>query len=223
VNRQRASLLTKGIVATAGLLALLASACTSKIDDSGTGAAGAGGNGLELVAFQAEAGVAENITLTVYSDGWGTELGTVPLAVEGSAVISFEEAQPYSDPAQYYIYAKAQGFYTKLYSCAKGDTIQVDLDAVPVRDNAVAGAIFGTQSYFAPSTLADTTLELVGPGIAAELVTDSEGRFGLEGLPLGTYSLTFPYQSQTITLELVHDTEGTDYQDLYFDEPMQAS
>jgi hypothetical protein len=223
MSSQLASFRTKGVVATASLLACFASACTTNSDEPGTGAGGAGGNGLELVAFQAEAGVAQDITLTVHSNGWGTELGTVPLAVEGPAVISFEEAQPYSDPAEYYIYAEAAGFYTKLYGCAKGDTIQVDLDAVPVRENAIAGVIFGTQSYFAPSYLANATIALAGPGIATELVTDSEGRFGLEGLPLGTYSLSFPYQTQTITLELLHDSEGTDYTDLYFDEPMQAS
>jgi len=217
---------TKGMLAAIGLLAIAASACTSKTGDPadpGTGGAGASGNGLQLLTIVPETGVATNITLTVYSDGWGTLLGTIPLATEGPQVIDMVEAQPYSNPAQYYIYAKADGFYTELYTCTKGASIDVDLDKVPVRSNAMAGVIFGQQSYFADSYLADTTVEIEGAAGSTTFTTDAQGRYGLDGLPVGTYALHFDYQGQTIDLTLVHDAEGTQYADLYFDEPMQAS
>lgn len=223
----------------AGLGLLLGLACTSKVaqDDDGTGgtggtASGGGGSsssstgtggGSTFLPLQPEEGVATDITLAVYSDGWGTLLETLTVPTEGPVTISVEETEPYTDPPQYYIYAMADGFYTELYSCTKDGSIDVDLDAVPARSDAVAGVIFAQQSYFADSYLSNTTIAVDGAGVQTTLTTDGQGRYGLEGLPLGTYTLSFPYQGETITLQMTNGTTGTDYEDLAFAEPMQAS
>jgi len=224
----------------AGLGMLLGLACTSKVSDAdgdggaGGTASGSGGEtststssgtggGSTFVPLQPEEGVATDITLAIYSDGWGTLLETLTVATEGPVTISVEETDPYTDPPQYYIYASADGFYTELYSCIKDGSIDVDLDAVPERSDAVAGVIFAQQGYFADSYLSDTTIAVDGAGVQTTLTTDAQGRYGLEGLPLGSYTLSFPYQDETITLQVTNGTAGTDYEDLFFAEPMQAS
>ena len=120
--------------------------------------------------------VATNITLSVYSDGWGDLLDTINLATEGPVVIDVHEEEPYYDPPAYYIYATADGFYTELYYCTKGDTIEVDLDAVPETPNTIAGVLFARQSFFADCDFADQTIQVTGPnGDKATITTDAQG------------------------------------------------
>jgi len=168
-------------------------------------------------------GVATDITLEVYSDGWGTLLDTLTLATEGSIVIDVKEPNPYSDPPAYYIYAKAKGFYTELYNCTKGQSIDVDLDAVPEEPNALAGVMFAKQSYFSDCYFANASVNLIDPsGVTRILQTDSQGRYGIRELPLGDYKIAFDYQGMPFSFDLVNGP-GTDYADLGFMEPMQAA
>jgi hypothetical protein len=187
---------------------------------AGTGAGGAGGSITPVVP---EPGVAHDITLSVYSNGWGTLLGTIHVDSEGPVVIDVNDPDPYGETPQFYIYAHAEGFYTELYGCSQGETIDVDLDAVPERPNAIAGVIFAQQSYFADSYLADQAIHLVGPGVDTTVTTDAQGRYGFENLPMGTYKLNLYYQDEIIVLETSNVTETTDYTDLSFFEPLQAS
>jgi len=120
-------------------------------------------NNLAPGPVEPEDGVAPNITLSIYSDGWGNLLDATTIPTEGSVVIDVYEEQPYNDPATYYIYAEADGYYTELYNCTKGDSIDVDLDAVPAAPNSVVGVIFATQGFFSDCYYADQTISVTGP------------------------------------------------------------
>lgn len=183
------------------------------------GVAGSGGGG----PITPQEGVATDITLEVYSDGWGDLLETLQLDTEGSIVIDVVEEQPYSDPPAYYIYAKAEGFYTELYNCTKGQSITVDLDAVPDEPNALAGVMFAQQSYFSDCYFGNQSVNLIDPaGETHVLQTDAQGRYGIKDMPLGAYKVAFDYQSMPFSFDLTN-TASTDYKDLAFMEPMQAA
>lgn len=224
----------------AGLLsivALAASACTVDVTEvegdggsggtgtggTGAGGTGAGGTGGSITPVTPEEGVAQDITLSVYSNGWGDLLGTIEVDSEGPVEINVEDPEPYGSTPQFYIYATADGFYTELYGCSLGETITVDLDAVPDRPNAIAGVVFAQQSYFADVYFANKTLQLVGPGVSQSVTTDAQGRYGYEGLPAGNYELQFDHQGEPVVLETINAADTTDYADLAFMEAMQAS
>ena len=231
------SISSRKLAGIISFIALAASACTVQVTEvegeggsggvgaggAGAGGTGAGGTGGSINPVEPEEGVAQDITLSVYSNGWGDLLGTIQVQTEGPVVIDVEDPEPYGGTPQFYIYATADGFYTELYGCSFGETINVDLDAVPERPNAIAGVIFAQQSYFADVYFANETLQLVGPGVSQTVTTDSQGRYGVENLPGGSYQLKFGYQGENIILETVNATEVTDYADLGFMEPMQAS
>ncbi len=231
------SVSSKKLAGIVSIIALAASACTVEVTEvegeggsggigaggTGTGGIGAGGTGGSITPVVPAEGVAQDITLSVYSNGWGDHLGTIEVDTEGPVVIDVEDPDPYGSSPQFYIYATADGFYTELYGCSFGETINVDLDAVPERPNAIAGVVFAKQSYFADVYFANETLQLVGPGVNQSVTTDSQGRYGYEGLPGGSYQLEFEYQGESIILETINATETTDYTDLGFMEPMQAS
>ncbi len=166
--------------------------------------------------------VATNITLIVYSDGFGTVLDTILLTTEGAVTIDITEAHPYYDPPQYYIYAVSDGFYTELYKCKKGETIDVDLDAVPYVSNSVTGTIFASQTYFADCYLSDyqISLTLVGGNISFTSKTDAQGRFGFSGLQEGDYLLHFSYMGLPFSFNVSSSPE-TDYSEFTFLEPVQ--
>jgi len=184
----------------------------------------------EATVLQPVEAVAESITLRIYSDGWGSLLETQTLASEGAVTIDIAETEPYSDPPSYYVYASAPGFFTELYGCIKGQSIDVDLDAVPEGASGVAGTIFATQGYFAPSYVDEQLVTVHNPdGSQASFTTDSQGRYALGELAAGDYTFWLDYVQfgdeppTTMTLELSYDGDGVDYLDLSFAEPAQAS
>ncbi len=166
--------------------------------------------------------VATDITLYVYSDGWGNILDTIEMATEDTIRIDIYEENPYGDPAQYYIYAEADGFYTELYRCEKNDTIRVDLDAVPQVANSVTGVIFEQQIYFADCYFAekDIALTLLG-GTSISGTTDSLGRFGFSSLSGDSYLLHSAAFRSPASFDITN-TIVTDYEDLYFYSDMQV-
>ena len=166
--------------------------------------------------------VATNISLYVYSDGWGNILDIIEMATEDTIRIDIYEENPYSNPAQYYIYAEADGFYTELYRCEKGDTIRVDLDAVPQVANSVTGVIFEQQVYFADCYFAEKDIALSVPGgTSISGTTDSLGRYGFSNLSGNSYILYFS-NFDTLKVFSISNTAGTDYEDLYFFSDMQV-
>lgn len=167
-------------------------------------------------------GIATNILLSVYSDGWGTLLDTFTIESEGDVVIDIDEDSPYYNPPRYYIYAETNNYYTELYNCQKGGTITVDLDSVATASQSMAGVIFAKQVYFSDCYYSDATLLLNCPyNIHYTITTDTQGRYAVGGLPTGNYTIEFSQGGLNIVFNLSNST-GTDYKDLSFLEEMQA-
>ncbi len=160
--------------------------------------------------------VATDITLYVYSDGWGTALDTVEMTTEGPVTLDIEEEIPYHDPPRYFSYAKADGFYAEIYTSQKGETITIDLDSVPQVANSITGVIFEQQIYFAPCYFAEKDIAISVPGggsIAG--TTDEQGRYGFSGLEADLYLLHLA-NGNLPEVYYISNTSGTDYNDLYF-------
>ena len=168
-------------------------------------------------------GVATDITVEVYSDGWGNLVDTLHLDQEGPIVIDVYEEEPYSDPPEYYVYARAAGFYTELYYGLLGDTLDVDLDEVPLATRAVTGVVFAQQGFFADHYCVDQEMEMTGPGgFSTTLTTDEQGRWGLGNLEEGSYEISFEYTEMPFGFTVVNGS-GTDYLEYAFMEPVQGA
>lgn len=178
--------------------------------------------------------VATDITLYVYSDIYDvfisgaklspsksmapvlrTILDTIEMATEGAITIDIEE----TNPPKYFIYAEADGFYTELYFCSKGESITVDLDAVPELANSITGVLFYVPAHQRDEYYAGDTVVLTGPESSLITMTDSQGRYGVGNLPLGTYILTdgFSFTPMFSTQQLNNPT--TDYMSVIFYQP----
>lgn len=163
--------------------------------------------------------VATDITLSIYSDGSGDLIETRRISREGPVTIDVEDPNPYFNPPRYYIYARAENFYTELYTCEKGETIIIDLDGVPQCCNAITGVISAVQDFFADCYYASGNVKVFGPeGIVTTIRTDRQGRYGLQEMPQGAYRLTIWYSGLCFPFE-VTNSSGTDYTELSFDEP----
>ncbi|MCP4704328.1 MAG: hypothetical protein GY865_06940 [candidate division Zixibacteria bacterium] len=183
--------------------------------------------------------VATEITLYVYSDIYdvficGTEktsltndfsplvrilLDSVEMATEGEITIDIEEADPYTDPPKYFIYAEADGFYTELYYCNKGGSITVDLDAIPELENSITGVLFYAPANSRDEYYAGDTIVLTGPNKSLITMTDSQGRYGVGNLDLGTYILTDGYSLMPAFYIQQINNAVTDYMSALFYEP----
>lgn len=161
-------------------------------------------------------GVAAQITLEIYGDGDGMLRETRTLDSEGPVVVEVDADLPFTEAPSYYIYARADGFYTELYYAVWGDTIGVDLDAVPELPDALAGVIFEGDEFAAHQYYANQAVVVEGPGgEEATLTTDDQGRFGLAGVAGGTYRLRVACEGDTYNFEMTNGAL-TDYADLLF-------
>lgn len=210
--------LIQGRLAPAGLVAL----CAATIALLGA----CGSRSLGEPPVTPEPAVATDITVEIWSDGYGTLVETRTLAAEGPMPVDPVETNPYSEPPQYYVFARAPGFFTELYLATWGDVVDVDLDAVPDLPAGVAGVVFHGDPFFAPCYYASERLGFTRPGpdgppsYEQDLPmtfqrTDGQGRYGLEGLDLGQWLMVFTAgdEEQVFTLE---NGAGTDYQDVIF-------
>lgn len=171
--------------------------------------------------------VATDITLYVYSFGgeikgektssitnafapWPEIIpDTLEMATEGSILIDYEAHDTH------FIYAEANGFYTELYHCSKGETITVDLDAVPEVPSSVTGVIFENPGFPPDNYFAEEDIVITVPGGGSITgTTDSLGRYGFGNLSESAYILhsTDFGIPKSITLT---NTSGTDYEDLF--------
>ncbi len=165
------------------------------------------------------------IQLTIY-DPSGQVVQTLTVQGMGPQNIAppLDEPNPYS--TGYVVMAQAEGYYTRLFPCDYGDTVDVQLDAVPALSRALTGVVIYT-SYFSPPYYdANATLQAVSPnGTTTRLTTDDEGRYRLTDGAEGTWDLQVlcdvwqePYPSR---FELDNGA-GTDYQDLFVEIDMSA-
>jgi hypothetical protein len=161
-------------------------------------------------------GVATQITLEIYGDGDGVLRETRTLDTEGPVVVEIDADQPFTEAPSYYIYARAQGYYSELYYVAWGDTIDVDLDAVPELDDTLAGVVFEGDDFAAHQYYANQPVQVRGPGGEEVTVnTDDQGRFGLASVEPGTYRLQVTCDGEVFDFEM-ENGESTDYSDLLF-------
>ncbi|MCP4704330.1 MAG: hypothetical protein GY865_06950 [candidate division Zixibacteria bacterium] len=172
--------------------------------------------------------VATDIMIIVYPDGgyifggkpnsesesfapvYGLVLDTIELATEGSVTIDIV------DHDNYLLYAEADGFYTELYKSGKGESVTIDLDAVPNVPNSITGVIF-EQSQFLSDCYFDKK-NIVITAVGGESITgttDSLGRYGFSDLDQFDYILHFNQYGGANSFQILN-TQATDYKDLFF-------
>jgi len=166
---------------------------------------------------------ATDIKLYIYSNGLGNVIDSMQLDNEGDVIIDVDEEDPYiGGPSDYYIYALANGYYTEMYTCDKGESINVDLDSVPQRPNSIAGTLIVKQGYFMDSYIASKPITIVfSDGQSYEAITDEQGRFGVANAPLGTCNINFEYAGESFSLTM-ENTTSANYEDLSIIDPIQV-
>jgi len=135
--------------------------------------------------------VATDISLAVYSNGWGGLLDTLTMDTEGELKIEVPEENPYDGTTpSYFIYETADGYFTNAAYAVFGNTIDVNLD--PVMPDHVNGSIYMVQYYFGPTVLGITDIKVTdktGKTVGC-FNTDSNGRFVID-LADGDYIFNF--------------------------------
>ncbi len=135
-------------------------------------------------------------------------IDTLEMVIEGSILIDYE------DYTSYFIYAMADGFYTELYYCQKGEIITVDLDAVPQVPNSITGVIFENPGF--PPDRYHDDLDIVITDVGGHSIfgkTDSLGRYGFSNLKACTYVMLSEGFGIPPSFDF-ENTAGTDYTDL---------
>ncbi|NLH16583.1 MAG: hypothetical protein GX455_08390 [Phycisphaerae bacterium] len=139
------------------------------------------------------------ITLEVYSDGWGTLIGTFTVAEEGSYELKITDERPYYYPPEYFVFISRDGYYTEQFLCtgkkspglpAADYRITVDVDLDPIAAATFNGTIFLTQYFFHHSPLNQIGVMAKGDGTTTVFQTDSQGRFAADLAP-GSYVFEF--------------------------------
>jgi hypothetical protein len=133
--------------------------------------------------------------------------------------INLYEPEPYSNPPKYYIYAKEDGYYTKLYQCEKGDEIKANLAQVN-NTQQVTGVIFGESDYFADQPLANCTVDVYQDDtFITQFQTDEQGIYSVN-LDEGKYRFEFDYDEPIE--DAIVEIEGG-YQDISTPFAIQAA
>ena len=157
--------------------------------------------------------VAQNITLKIHSIYNDSLLESETLETEGTTTIDVADTGLVISLG-FNVYALADGFYSKVFNRHNGDTLTVDLDAVPNEPNSITGVVFETPSmahhcYYANRSVAVYNNE----GFSCSTSTDTEGRYGIGDMPLGQFILKLDSEDSSGVHE-IENTAGTDYEDL---------
>jgi len=156
---------------------------------------------------------AQNITLRIYSIYNDSLLETITLETEGTTTIDVADTGLVGSLG-FNVYASADGFYSKVFNRYDGDTLTVDLDAVPNEPNSITGVVFETPSMAHHCYYANRSVEVYNnEGFSCSTSTDTEGRYGIGDLPLGQFILRFDSEDSTGVYE-IENTAGTNYGDL---------
>jgi hypothetical protein len=129
------------------------------------------------------------ITITVYGQGGDVRETWVE---PGLGEVRIAPAQDEPDPPGlgYVVMAQASGYYTRLFPCAWGETLDVQLDAIPERAPSLTGVILRTSYFAPPSYHAGRTVTATSPeGATTTLTTDGEGRYRIAEGAAGTWQL----------------------------------
>jgi hypothetical protein len=181
------------------------------------------GPGDDPIVLSPADGVAKDIKLYIYSNGWGNIIDSMELESEGEVVIDVYEENPYGgESPDYYIYARAVNYYTEIYLCDKGETIDVDLDSIPQRANAIAATLIVKQIYFLDSYIANTVIQVgFSDGRTFQTATDEQGRFGLANVPQGISTVNFVYSGLYFSEE-IETGVSTNFREISIDDPIQV-
>ncbi|MCP4703800.1 MAG: hypothetical protein GY865_04245 [candidate division Zixibacteria bacterium] len=172
--------------------------------------------------------VATDITIYVHSDPgyilggkpnsesesfapvYGLVLDTIEMASEGAITITIP------DYDNYLLYAEADGFYTELYKIGSGESVTINLDAVPNVPNSVTGVIIEQSEFFANCYFESKNIVLTAVGGESIIgKTDSLGRYGFSNLDQFDYFLHFNQYGGANSFQILN-TQATDYKDLFF-------
>lgn len=159
--------------------------------------------------------VAQDISLNIYSVFSGSLLEINFLNTEGQAVIDVADTGV-AIGIGLNIYAYAEGFYSKVYTCDNGDTLDIDLDAVPDVPNSITGVIYEASSMSSFCYCADQAISIIRTdGYGFVTTTDSLGRYGAKDMPPGTYAIAVPLEDTVIIFQAVI-TSNADYRDFNY-------
>lgn len=158
--------------------------------------------------------VATDISLEVYSNGWGDLLDTLTMGTEGNIKLEVAEENPYEgDTPSYFIYETADGFFTNIAYAVFEDTIDVNLD--PIMPDYLNGVIFMVQYYFGPSALSNSSVTVYtkDKSPVGYFTTENRGRFTIN-LPDGDYIFSFKDKDMDVSEYDVEVTVDSDYLEL---------
>lgn len=144
---------------------------------------------------------------------------TIYLEDEGNFIVDMNSEVNYYD-----ILASRIGYFTNLYDCEFGDTINVDLDIVVA--NKFCGVVFGEGNppwsstvfdifYNSPNTLLNFYKDSL---LIKSYVTDFNGRFAID-IEKGDYDCHVHPDSSTNYFSNVKVNTQSNYQDIYYDFP----
>lgn len=165
------------------------------------------------------------IQLTVY-DPSGTVVET--RTVEGMGPVNIappiDEPNPYS--TGYVVMAQAADHYTQLFPCDYGETIDLQLDAVPALSQSLTGVVIRTSYFAPPSYHADAPLRAYDPDETfMTITTDSQGRYYITDGELGTWRVEVQcevWEEPLPTSFELPNGAATDYRDLFVEIDMSA-
>jgi hypothetical protein len=156
--------------------------------------------------------IAEDITLTIYSDSIPNSIDTTfSLDTEGTFTFDLHEG---SDTT-YTVYIRAARYFTELVHISYGSTFDVDLDKYKYKRNSVSGVIIHSKLTGAHEVVAGTTIDVTGPDGSFTLSTDDVGRYELLNMTPGDYQFEFTWMEQDVTM-LVTNTAASEYKELSF-------
>jgi hypothetical protein len=161
--------------------------------------------------------LAQNITLDIYLVYGESHLSTTQLETEGEFIIDLPD-DIFMIGMGLNVYARADGFYTRVYGCANGDTIDVDLDAIPQQPYSITGVIISFRGLIPNCYYANRHVLVSGPdNFHINIETDSYGRFGIGDLLLGTYTFTSDDPDIPQTVDILNSA-NTDFSEVIYEE-----
>lgn len=165
------------------------------------------------------------VLLTVYGSS-GEVVQTRIVHGMGPVTIAPPADEPDPPTTDYVVMAQATDHYTRLFDCAYGAVLDVQLDEVPGLSQALTGVVIRTSYFAPPSYHADAPLQAYDPnGVLTTLSTNSEGRYQLTDGTLGSWLVEVQCEVWEEPLpssfELPNGAD-TDYHDLFVEIDMSA-
>lgn len=165
------------------------------------------------------------VLLSVFADS-GRVVQTFTIVGMGQVTIAPPLDEPEPPSASYVVMAQAAGYYSTLYPCAHGESINVQLDAVPSLAETMTGVVIRMGYFGPPAYHAELPLVVTDPGERTSTVTtDAQGRYRVTDAQAGLFRFAVQCNAWEEPLPSVFEVpngEGTSYLDLFYDVDMSA-